>query len=144
MHTEHATSRKLPPKMTALKNDVQERTYGTHTNNNVTAQQSLRSELGWYLPRRSQVWMVRPLAVRPIFFWFCGDDVVHEMLSIGRISESRRRICHLNDAIQKYISLRVTLGLPSIFAWQARMRSLGFRLAHSFTALRVKKENYPD
>ena len=71
--------------------------------------------------------MVRPLAVRPIFFWFC-DDVVHEMLSIGRISESRRRFCHLNDAIEKYISLRVTLGLPSIFAWQARMRSLGFRL----------------
>ena len=62
--------------------------------------------------------------------FFC-DDVVHEMLSIGRISESRRRICHLNDAIQKYISLRVTLGLPSIFAWQARMRSLGLPFAIS-------------
>ena len=84
-------------------------------------------------------------------FLFC-EDVVHEMLSIGRISESRRRICHLNDAIQKYISLRVTLGLPSIFAWQARMRSLGFRLQFQArpapclleVRLRVKKENYPD
>ena len=33
--------------------------------------------------------------------------------------------------IEKYISIRVTLGLPSIFAWQARMRSLGLPFAIS-------------